>query len=61
MQPSPPNTARSNSIDFLRGIVMMVMLLDHKHEFVHAGALTSDPSDPATTTVAVFFTSRITH
>jgi uncharacterized membrane protein len=40
---------------------MMIMLLDHTREFVHAGALTSDPTDPATTTVAVFFTRWITH
>jgi len=52
---------RIYSIDLLRGIVMMIMLLDHTREFVHAGALTSDPTDPATTTVAVFFTRWITH
>lgn len=52
---------RVYSIDFLRGVVMMIMLLDHTREFVHAGALQSDPTDPATTTVAVFFTRWITH
>ncbi|HRI03405.1 MAG TPA: heparan-alpha-glucosaminide N-acetyltransferase domain-containing protein [Pyrinomonadaceae bacterium] len=52
---------RIYSIDLLRGIVMMIMLLDHTREFVHAGALTSDPTDPATTTAAVFFTRWITH
>ncbi len=61
MQSFPAIKERIYSIDFLRGIVMMVMLLDHTREFVHAGALTSDPSDPATTTVAVFFTRWITH
>ena len=49
------------TVDLLRGIVMMIMMLDHVREFVHAGALTSDPTDPATTTVAVFFTRWITH
>jgi len=49
------------SVDLLRGIVMMIMLLDHTREFVHAGALQSDPADPATTTVPVFFTRWITH
>ena len=52
---------RIYSIDFLRGVVMMIMLLDHTREFVHAGAMQSDPTDPATTTAAVFFTRWITH
>ena len=53
--------ARIYAVDFLRGIVMMIMLLDHTREFVHASALTHDPTDPATTTAAVFFTRWITH
>ncbi|MGH9945723.1 MAG: DUF1624 domain-containing protein [Pyrinomonadaceae bacterium] len=52
---------RIYSVDLLRGIVMMIMLLDHTREFVHAGAMQSDPTDPGTTTVAVFFTRWITH
>lgn len=52
---------RIYAVDLLRGIVMMIMMLDHVREFVHAGALGSDPTDPATTTVAVFFTRWITH
>lgn len=52
---------RIHSVDLLRGIVMMIMLLDHTREFVHAGALQSDPTNPATTTAAIFFTRWITH
>jgi uncharacterized membrane protein len=52
---------RIYSIDFLRGVVMMIMLLDHTREFVHAGALQSDPSNLSSTTIAVFFTRWITH
>lgn len=52
---------RIYSVDLLRGIVMMIMLIDHTREFVHAGALQSVPTDPETTTVAVFFSRWITH
>ena len=56
-----PLKQRIYSVDLLRGIVMMIMLLDHTRDFVHAGALASDPTDPATTTPAIFFTRWITH
>jgi uncharacterized membrane protein len=52
---------RIYSIDFLRGIVMMIMLLDHTRDFVYHGALLTDPTNPATTTVPLFFTRWITH
>ncbi len=52
---------RIYSIDFLRGVVMMIMLLDHTREFVHAGALQIDPTNLETTTAAIFFTRWITH
>lgn len=52
---------RIYSVDLLRGIVMMIMLLDHTREFLHAGALQSDPTNLQTTTAAVFFTRWITH
>ena len=49
------------AVDLLRGIVMMIMLLDHVRDFVHAGALQSDPTDPTSTTIPIFFTRWITH
>ncbi len=52
---------RIYTIDLLRGIVMMIMLLDHTRDFVHQAALLSDPTDPATTTIPLFFTRWITH
>src|SRR5580765_6326362 len=66
MQPFPNKPLdkikeRIYSVDFLLGLVMMIMLLDHTRDYVMAGALQSDPTDPATTTVAVFFTRWITH
>ena len=52
---------RLPAVDLLRGIVMMIMLLDHVRDFVHAGALQSDPTDPSSTTIPIFFTRWITH
>lgn len=52
---------RIYSIDFLRGVVMMIMLLDHTRDFVMAGAMTSDPTDLTQTTIPLFFTRWITH
>ena len=63
MDPMNPDKLRERiySVDFLRGVVMMIMILDHTRDFVHHGALASDPTDPATTTVPIFFTRWITH
>lgn len=52
---------RIYSIDLLRGVVMMIMLIDHTREFVHAGAMQFDPTDLSKTSVAVFLTRWITH
>lgn len=52
---------RIYSVDFLRGLVMMIMLLDHTRDFVHAGALQYDPTDLTKTNSALFFTRWITH
>lgn len=53
--------ARLDGVDLVRGAVMIVMLLDHTRDFTHAGALTSDPLDPAQTTPLIYFTRWITH
>ncbi len=52
---------RIQSIDLLRGLVMIIMALDHTRDFFHAGAFTGDPLDPATTTPMLYFTRWITH
>lgn len=52
---------RINSIDVLRGLVMIIMALDHTRDFFHIGSLTEDPLNPATTTLPLYFTRWVTH
>lgn len=52
---------RINSVDLLRGIVMMIMLLDHTRDYVHWGGFVFDPTDLSQTYPSLFFTRWITH
>ena len=56
-----PPRYRVNSIDILRGIVMVIMAIDHTRDFFHNEAFTRDPLDAATTHPLLFFTRWITH
>jgi uncharacterized membrane protein len=56
-----PRNKRIDSIDLLRGIVMVIMMLDHTRDFVHSGGLLFDPTDLTKTTVTLFLTRWITH
>jgi len=60
-KPAGPNPNRIDSIDLLRGIVMVIMMLDHTRDFVHSGALLFDPLDLSKTTTTLFLTRWITH
>jgi uncharacterized membrane protein len=52
---------RIDSIDVLRGIVMVIMALDHVRDFVHVQAYVDDPLNLLTTTPVLYFTRWITH
>ncbi len=61
MNPLVANRSRIQSIDLLRGLVMIIMALDHTRDFFHAQAMTEDPLNPDTTTPILYFTRWITH
>ncbi|MFM8178941.1 MAG: DUF1624 domain-containing protein, partial [Candidatus Kapaibacterium sp.] len=52
---------RVASIDLLKGLVMVIMALDHVRDFLHVSAFFGDPSDPLHSTLPTFFTRFITH
>src|SRR6186713_3726989 len=60
-QPLLQDQKRIASIDLLRGIVMIIMSLDHTRDLFHSEAFTVDPLNPATTTPVLYFTRWITH
>jgi len=55
----PGTKQRIASIDILRGLVMLIMAIDHTRDFFHLGH--PDTNDLATTTPILFFTRWITH
>ena len=57
----PKSTSRLSSIDALRGLIMIIMALDHVRDFFHLGAMSFSPTDLTRTTPILFFTRWITH
>ena len=58
---TPPRRSRIDAVDMLRGLVMVIMLLDHTRDFVHHDSFFMDPTDITRTYPALFFTRWITH
>ena len=59
--PRAEGLPRLDSIDLVRGLVMVVMLLDHVRDFTHSGSFVFDPLDAARTTPWLYATRWITH
>ncbi len=52
---------RVESIDLLRGTIMIIMALDHVRDYFHDQAAVFDPLDLSQTNTALYFTRWITH
>ena len=56
-----PTKNRIESIDLLKGLVMVIMALDHVRDYFHYSSYFFNPSDPALTSASLFFTRFITN
>src|SRR5688500_14031330 len=54
-----PERGRVEAVDVVRGIIMLLMALDHTRDYF--GDVSANPTNLATTTGALFFTRWITH
>ncbi len=52
---------RIESLDLLKGLVIVIMALDHVREYFHYSAFFFDPTDPTLTNVPLFLTRFITN
>ena len=58
-QQASTKRVRLEGVDVVRGLVMILMAIDHTRDFF--GNTGVNPTDPATTTIPLFFTRWITH
>src|SRR5262250_286127 len=57
----PSSSTRIQSVDALRGAIIIIMALDHVRDFTNISAMSFLPTDLTRTTPALFFTRWITH
>jgi uncharacterized membrane protein len=60
LTPAPPKQTRLDSIDLVRGLIIVIMALDHVRDFF-SERIHEDPTDLTKTTAAIFLTRWITH
>ena len=58
-EPGSPPRQRVEAVDVVRGIIMILMALDHTRDYF--GDVAANPTNLATTTPALFFTRWVTH
>jgi uncharacterized membrane protein len=52
---------RIESLDLLKGLVIVIMAIDHVRDYFHYSSYFFDPTDPTRTTIPIFLTRFITN
>ena len=52
---------RIESLDLLKGLVIVIMAIDHVRDYFHYSSYFFDPTDPTLTNIPLFFTRFITN
>lgn len=58
---SAPSFERLHSVDILRGLVIVIMALDHVRDYLHVSGYGMNPLDPAQTTPLLYTTRWVTN
>src|SRR5215475_6334024 len=59
--PQTLKPGRIQSVDALRGAIMILMAIDHVRDFISSAAMSFSPTDLTRTTTVLFLTRWITH